>query len=64
MTVTTALPSPAEPEKHQKLLDENQRLQMEVRYLRELLRLARIAKYGPGSEQLTDQQLELLTFSG
>ncbi len=60
MTVTTALPSPAEPEKHQKLLDENQRLQMEVRYLRELLRLARIAKYGPGSEQLTDQQLELL----
>ena len=60
MTVTIALPSPAEAEKHQKLLDENQRLQMEVRYLRELLRLARIAKYGPGSEQLTDQQLELL----
>jgi transposase len=33
---------------------------MEVRYLRELLRLARIAKYGPGSEQLSDEQLELL----
>jgi hypothetical protein len=32
---------------------------MEVRYLRELLRLARIAKYGPGSEQLSDEQLEL-----
>jgi transposase len=60
MTVAIALPSPAEPEKHQKLLDEVQRLQMEVRYLRELLRLARIAKYGPGSEQLSDEQLELL----
>jgi transposase len=60
VTVATALPSPAESEKHQKLLDENQRLQMEVRYLRELLRLARIAKYGPGSEQLSDEQLELL----
>jgi transposase len=33
---------------------------MEVRYLRELLRLARIAKYGPVSEQLIDEQLELL----
>jgi transposase len=60
VTVAIALPSPAEPEKHQKLLDEVQRLQMEVRYLRELLRLARIAKYGPGSEQLSDEQLELL----
>ncbi len=60
MTVTTSLPLASESEKHQNLVAENQRLQMEVRYLRELLRLARIAKYGPGSEQLSDEQLELL----
>jgi transposase len=60
VTVATSLPLPAESEKHQNLVAENQRLQMEVRYLRELLRLARIAKYGPGSEQLSDEQLELL----
>ena len=60
MTVATSLPIPAESEKLQAVVAENQRLQMEVRYLRELLRLARIAKYGPGSEQLSDEQLELL----
>lgn len=60
MTVTTSLPLAAESEKHQNLVAEIQRLQMEVGYLRELLRLARIAKYGPGSEQLSDEQLELL----
>jgi transposase len=60
VTVATSLPLPAESEKHQNLGAEIQRLQMEVRYLRELLRLARIAKYGPGSEQLSDEQLELL----
>jgi transposase len=42
------------------LVAENQRLHMEVRYLRELLRFARIAKYGPASEQLSDEQLQLL----
>ena len=30
------------------------------RVLEERLRLARIAKYGPGSEKLSDEQLELL----
>jgi transposase len=60
VTVATSLPIPAESEKLQAVVAENQRLQMEVRYLRELLRLARIAKYGPGSEQLSDEQLELL----
>jgi transposase len=60
VTVATSLPLPAESEKHQNLGAEIQRLQMEVRYLRELLRLARIAKYGPGGEQLSDEQLELL----
>jgi hypothetical protein len=60
VTVRTNLPLIAENQKHQNLEAEIGRLQMEVRYLRELLRLARIAKYGPGSEALSDQQLELL----
>jgi hypothetical protein len=34
--------------------------ELENRYLRELLRLARIEKYGPGSEKLSDEQLALL----
>lgn len=35
-------------------------IELENRYLRELLRLERIAKYGPASERLSDEQLELL----
>ncbi len=35
-------------------------VELENRYLRELLRLERIAKYGPTSERLSDEQLELL----
>jgi transposase len=41
----------------------SQRLQLSelrVQLLEEKLRLQRIAKYGPGSEKLTSQQLELL----
>ena len=34
--------------------------QLENHYLRELLRLARIEKYGPASEKLCDEQLALL----
>jgi transposase len=34
--------------------------ELENRYLRELLRLARIEKYGPGSKKLSDEQLALL----
>jgi hypothetical protein len=34
--------------------------ELENRYLRELLRLARIEKYGSGSEKLSDEQLALL----
>jgi transposase len=34
--------------------------ELENRYLRELLRVARIEKYGPGSEKLSDEQLALL----
>jgi transposase len=36
------------------------KVELENRYLRELLRLERIAKYGPASEHLSDDQLELL----
>ena len=34
--------------------------QLENHYPRELLRLARIEKYGPGNEKLSDEQLALL----
>ena len=34
--------------------------ELENRYLRELLRLARIEKYGPASEKLSEEQLALL----
>jgi len=41
-----------------KTLEEKLRgAELENRYLRELLRLARIEKYGPGSEKLSDEQL-------
>jgi transposase len=36
--------------------------ELRVQLLEEKLRLQRIAKYGPGSEKLTSQQLELLEF--
>jgi len=36
------------------------RLEMELKLVKEELRLARIAKYGPKSEQLSDEQLQLL----
>jgi transposase len=65
-TPTTSLtPSDAEIIEHLKRqLDvTSQRLQfaeLRVQFLEEKLRLQRIAKYGPGSEKLTSQQLELL----
>jgi len=34
--------------------------ELKIRVLEERLRLVRIAKYGPGSERLSDAQLELL----
>ena len=37
-----------------------QNAEMMIQALKERLRLERIAKYGPGSEKLTNQQLELL----
>jgi transposase len=39
-----------------------QNAEMMILVLKERMRLARIAKYGPGSEKLSDQQLELLEF--
>ena len=42
-------------------LEEKLRLaELENRYLRDLLRRERLAKYGPGSEKLSDAQLALL----
>ncbi|MBV9488693.1 MAG: IS66 family transposase [Verrucomicrobia bacterium] len=63
-----------EPSRQQKLLDAFQQsssrvaslqeklslAELENRYLRELLRRERLAKYGPGSEKLSDAQLALL----
>ena len=43
-----------------KLREELRGAELENHYLRELLRLARIEKYGPGSEKLSDEQLALL----
>jgi transposase len=43
-----------------KLKEELRGAELENRYLRALLRLARIEKYGPGSEKLSDEQLALL----
>src|SRR6266446_465004 len=43
-----------------KQTDALARSQKENRLLRELLRLMRVEKYGPASERLSDEQLELL----
>lgn len=65
-TPTTSLvPSDAEiiEQLKQQLAVTSERLQLSeqrVQLLEDKLRLQRIAKYGPGSEKLTNQQLELL----
>ena len=65
-TPTTSLaPSDAEiiEQLKQQLAVTSERLQLSelrVQLLEDKLRLQRIAKYGPGSEKLTSQQLELL----
>ena len=43
-----------------KLREELRGSELENHYLRELLRLARIEKYGSGSEKLSEEQLALL----
>jgi transposase len=58
-----ALPGPLFDRLNGSLTFDQQRLQFaeyKVRVLEERLRLIRINKYGPGSEQLSDAQLELL----
>lgn len=44
----------------EQVTDAFKRVEIEVRHLRTLLRLERIAKYGPASERLSNEQLELL----
>jgi transposase len=44
----------------EQVTDAFKRVEIEVRHLRALLRLERIAKYGPAGERLSDEQLELL----
>jgi transposase len=51
---------PAFEREWQRLELENQRITIENKLLKEALRLMRIEKYGPKSEQLSDAQLELL----
>lgn len=46
----------------QQLKQKLQNAEMMIQLLQEQLRLQRIAKYGPGSEKLSSQQLELLEF--
>jgi len=48
-------------DKQDDLKAENKLLLLKVQLLEERLRLARIAKFGPKSEKLSDQQLALLT---
>jgi len=72
MAANSAVPSPQDliAQLTQKLSQAESRLgetqnrlhyaELKIQVLEARLRLARIAKYGPGSEQLSDQQLELL----
>jgi transposase len=58
-----ATPQPAsDPEIIEHLKRELAFAKLKIQVLEERLRLQRIAKYGPGSEKLTSQQLELLEF--
>src|SRR6267378_1428203 len=45
---------------YEELTGRLQDAELKIRVLEERLRLVRIAKYGPGSEKLSDAQLELL----
>jgi transposase len=52
--------APADAELIEQLKGRLQFAELRIRVLEERLRLVRIAKYGPGSEKLSDAQLELL----
>ena len=59
MSVTPSTP-PAEPEQITELKRQLHWAHLKIQVLEEKLRLQRIKKYGPGSEKLSDAQLELL----
>ena len=59
---STSPHSPSDAEIIEQLKQKLQNAETMIQFLREQLRLQRIAKYGPGSEKLTSQQLELLEF--
>ncbi len=61
MPVTPSNP-PSDSERIAALERELQWAYTKIRVLEERLRLQRIQKYGPGSEKLSDAQLELLEF--
>jgi transposase len=59
--VTSPFPSPlSESERNLKLQQELAWARLKIQVLEEQLRLERIKKYGPGSEKLSDAQLQLL----
>lgn len=60
MSVAAHPSSPADLELIEQLKQQLQYAKLRIRVLEERLRLKRIAKYGPGSEKLSDAQLELL----
>jgi transposase len=60
VTVVPIPSSPADLKVIEELKSRLQFAELKIRVLEERLRLARIAKYGPGSEKLSDGQLELL----
>ena len=60
MSVAPIPSAPADLELIEQLKGRLQYAELKIRVLEERLRLVRIAKYGPGSEKLSDAQLELL----
>lgn len=61
MSVSSS-PPPSESQQIAALKRELEWAHLKIQLLEERLRLQRIKKYGPGSEQLSDAQLELLEF--
>ena len=62
--VTSSLPNPlSETEQIVELQKKLVWAELKIQSLEEQLRLQRINKYGPGSEKLSDAQLQLLDLS-
>lgn len=60
MSAPSSIPSLSEAEQIEQLKKQLQLAELKIRVLEERLRLQLMAKYGPGSEKLSDAQLELL----